>query len=99
MAASTRIALALAAGAVLLVGCTSIDEPTAKALYGDAAPAVCGPLEDDPVNLATWARVNRAMPVDKTTELVDYDRLVVDTYCPEMAARFDELLADLHYEP
>jgi len=71
----------------------------AESLYGDSAPTVCGPLDDDPVSVLTWSRVNRHMPEEQVTDLVDYDRLVIDTYCPDLAGDYEELLDDLHYDP
>lgn len=75
-----------------------LDADVAMSLYGDDAPTVCGPLADDPVNITTWARVNRGMPDTVVDDLVRYDRLVIDAYCPELRERFDELLDELHHQ-
>ncbi len=76
-----------------------LDVDVAESLYGEDAPAVCGPLEDDPVNITTWSRVNRGMPDTLVNDLIRYDRLVIDTYCPDLHNRFDDLLDDLHHQP
>lgn len=75
-----------------------ISVETAESLYGEDAAAVCGPLEDDRVNLATWARIPlRGMPSEKTDDLIQYDRIVVRTYCPDQEHRLDDLLSELHH--
>ena len=75
-----------------------LDAEVAISLYGDDAPTVCGPLEDDPVNITTWSRVNRGMPDTLVDELIRFDRLVIDVYCPDQHDRFDELLDELHHQ-
>ena len=75
-----------------------LDVDVAKSLYGADASTVGGPLEDDPVNITTWSRVNRGMPETLVDELIRYDRLVIDVYCPELGDRFYDLLDDLHYQ-
>lgn len=69
-----------------------------RSVYGDDAPQVCGVLEDDPVNITTWARAWRGAPDEHVDDLVAYDRLVVDIYCPDQAERLDEVLDDLHVD-
>lgn len=75
-----------------------ISVESAESLYGEDATAVCGPLEDDRVNIATWARIPlRGMPEEKTEDLIDYDRVVVQTYCSDLEPELDDLLSELHY--
>jgi hypothetical protein len=75
-----------------------ISVESAESLYGEDATAVCGPLEDDRVNIVTWGRIPlRGMPEEKTEDLIDYDRVVVQTYCPDVEPELDDLLRELHY--
>lgn len=69
----------------------------AVSLYGKNAHAICGPLKDDEVNLVTLSRIQLwGTPSDKTDDLIAYDKLVVQTYCPDQLEEFEELLNDLN---
>lgn len=73
----------------------------AKSLYGDDGGAVCAALDDQPDDVAlpwAWTRVT-AMPDEQVEDLVEYDRVVVDVYCPEEKDTFNALLEDLNYDP
>ena len=73
----------------------------AKSLYGDDGGAVCAALDDQPDDVAlpwAWTRTHR-MPSEHVKELVDYDRVVVDVYCPDKEGTFNALLDDLNYDP
>lgn len=71
----------------------------AESLYEDDAPGICGPLEDNELGLVRFARIPLwGMPEEKTQDLVEYDRLVVETYCPDQLDRFNEVLDRLNYE-
>ncbi len=70
----------------------------AESLYGTDAEAVCKAVDGD---LSTSAKnqllgrfgLSRRKTI--TDHAVTYGGLVVDTYCPEFRAQYDELVADL----
>lgn len=73
----------------------------AKSLYGDDGGAVCAALDDQPDDVAlpwAWTRTHRT-PSEHLEELIDYDRVVVEVYCPDEQDTFNALLDDLHYDP
>lgn len=75
-----------------------LDEDIALSLYGDDAEVVCGPLEGDP-NALVWSRMRlEGMPEEVTDDLVAYDRLVVEVYCPDRLDTYDDLLDRLNYD-
>lgn len=71
---------------------------TAQALYGTEAPAVCEAFDGE---LSTAAKnqllgrfgLSRRKTI--TDDAVTYGGLVIDTYCPQFRARYDELVSDL----
>ncbi|WP_262848186.1 hypothetical protein [Mumia quercus] len=73
----------------------------AKSLYGDDGGSVCAALDEQPDDVAlpwAWTRVT-AMPDEHVQDLVDYDRVVVDVYCPDEKETLDALLDDLNFDP
>lgn len=68
-------------------------------LYGDDGGALCAVVARDswPQTLG-WARTTVfKSPDEHVSDLVDYDRLVIRTYCPDEENAFDELLDALSY--
>ena len=73
----------------------------ARSLYADDGGTVCALLDDDPQSpsLVAWARTNvRGQPEEQAQDVIEYDRIVVETYCPENLERFETLISDLNYE-
>jgi hypothetical protein len=70
----------------------------AEALYGTSAPQVCGALDDGVSTAATLVlglkpAGRRAKVV--TTNAITYERLVVQTYCPDDLATYDDFVSDI----
>ena len=73
----------------------------AESLYGDDGGSGCAALDEQPDDVAlpwAWTRVT-AMPDEHVQDLVEYDRVVVEVYCPDDERTFDALLEDLNYDP
>lgn len=69
-------------------------------LYGDDGGALCAVVARDswPQTLG-WARTTVfKSPDEHVSDLVEYDRLVIQTYCPDEENAFDELLDALSYD-
>jgi hypothetical protein len=70
----------------------------AESLYGTEAPAVCGAFDGE---LSTAARnvlfgnLRQGRRKTITDDAVTYGRLVVETYCPNQLADFDEAVSVL----
>ncbi len=78
----------------------NLTNEVARTLYGDDGGRVCGTLEHD--EQPTLVGIGRArilgQPDEHVDDLVAFDRLVVETYCPQQLQRFDEVLDQLHVE-
>lgn len=65
----------------------------AKSLYGNDGGAICAALKNNPAGLLLgWGRVTlTATPEEHADDLIAYDRLVVQVYCPEHLDTFEDL--------
>lgn len=70
----------------------------AEALYGSSAPQICDALDGgvssaEELLLAGNSSGRRGKVI--TTDAVTYERLVVQTYCPDDLATYDDLVSDI----
>ncbi|MER8232382.1 hypothetical protein [Streptomyces sp. NPDC094049] len=66
----------------------------AESLYGDDGGALCAALDGNPAGLLLgWGRATlTATPEEHADDLIAYDRLVVDVYCPDRLGAFGDLV-------
>lgn len=70
----------------------------AEALYGSSAPQICDALDGGVSSAESMLLTgNPAGRREKliTTDAVTYERLVVQTYCPDQLTTYDDLVDDL----
>lgn len=99
-ATATSLATAFADKAVSSGLAPNMTASLAEDLYRDDGGALCAVVERDawPQTLG-WARTTVfKSPDEHVSDVVAYDRLVVQTYCPDEENAFDELLDALAYE-
>lgn len=83
------------------VGLDELDTPTATVLYGTDGGVTCenaGELQHE-LSLAQFG--NNALHLRRVVldpSLVAYDLAVIETYCPDKADDFEDLVADLDTE-
>ena len=70
----------------------------AESLYGSSAPQICDALDGGVSSAESLLlKGNPAGRREKlvTTDAVTYERLVVQTYCPDQLATYDDLVSDI----
>ena len=70
----------------------------AESLYGTSAPQICGAFDDGVSTAGTLVlglkpAGRRAKVI--TTNAITYERLVVQTYCPDDLAAYDDFVSDV----
>jgi hypothetical protein len=73
----------------------------ARTLYGDDGGQVCGALKRDwqPTLIGQGhMRKLTSQPDEHADELLAYDQLVVEIYCPDQLPRFEEVLDQLNVD-
>jgi hypothetical protein len=78
----------------------NLTNEVARTLYGNDGGRVCGALKrDEQPTLVGMGRTRiLSQPDEHVDDLVAFDRLVVEIYCPDQIGRFDEVLDELHVD-
>jgi hypothetical protein len=77
---------------------TDLTVDVAESLYGTSAPQICDVLEDgvsSAESLLLSGNPSGRREKLVTTDAVTYERLVVQTYCPDELSTYEDLVADI----